>query len=110
MKNLQWQNEAIGAKLIWRLYNERDRKWAKILYNKYLNVDDPLLIFRVINPPKGSKSWNFMIRCHKLICNHLTWDVGKGDEALFWEASWDGQPPLLQRNISLNFKNKLIDL
>ena len=42
IKNLQWQNEALGAKLIWHLFKEREHKWAKIMHNKYLNVDDPL--------------------------------------------------------------------
>ena len=56
IKNLQWQNAALGEKLIWRLYQDRDHKWAKIIYNKYLKVEDPLSIFRVINPPRGSES------------------------------------------------------
>ena len=56
IKNLQWQNEALGAKLIWRLYKDRDHKWAKIVYNNYVKEEDPLSIFRVINLPKGSES------------------------------------------------------
>ena len=56
IKKLQWKNEALGPKLIWCLYNERNCKWAKILYNKYLNVDNLLSIFRVISPPKGLES------------------------------------------------------
>ena len=56
IKNVGWQNEALGAKLTCRLYNESDHKWAKILFNKYLNAGDPSSIFRMINPPKGSKS------------------------------------------------------
>ena len=94
IKNLQWKNEALGAKLIWHLFKERKHKWAKIIYNKYLNVDDPLSIFRMKNPPRGSKSWKFMIKCHHLVCKYLTWDVGKGDEAFFCEDSWDGCHPL----------------
>ena len=58
------------------MYNERDKKWAKILYNKYLNAEDPISIFRIINPPMSSKSWNFMLKCCDLIENFLTWDVG----------------------------------
>ena len=41
IKNLSWQNEALGAKQTWCLFEERDNKWAKIMYKKYLNVDDP---------------------------------------------------------------------
>lgn len=41
IKNLCWQNEALGAKLAWRLFIEREQKWAKVLYNKYLNAANP---------------------------------------------------------------------
>ena len=34
IKKLNWQNEALGAKLTWRLFKEQDQKWAKIMYNK----------------------------------------------------------------------------
>lgn len=108
IKNLEWQNEALGAKLIWRLYNERDHKWAQILYNKYLNAEDPFSIFRMINPPRGSESWNFMLNCRDLIGNYLTWDVGKGDKALFWEDSWDGYPPLISKPHPNHLKEVLI--
>ena len=43
-------------KLIWHLYSKRDQKWAKILYNKYLNVKDPTSIFRSKSLPKGFES------------------------------------------------------
>ena len=94
IKNLEWQNEALGAKQVWRLYHESDRKWAKILYNKYLNPLDKSSLFRIKNPPKGSAGWNFMVKSRNLITKYLTWDLGKGEEALFWEDSWNGLPPL----------------
>lgn len=101
------QNEALGAKLIWRLYNERDQKWAKILFNKYLNVEDPTSLFRSRSLPKGSENWNFMTSCRNLIGNYLTWDVGKGESALFWEDSWDGYPPLGREPTLGNLKTKM---
>ena len=52
IKNLEWQNKALGAKQVWRLYQERDRKWAKIIYNKYLNPSDKTSLFRINSPPK----------------------------------------------------------
>ena len=83
IKNLQWKSEALGEKLIWQLYHEYNHKWVKILYNKYLIVEDLLSIFRISSPPKGSECWNFMIKCHHLINKFLTWDVGFGEDALF---------------------------
>ena len=55
VKNLQWKNEALGAKLIWRLFQEYNHKWAKIIYNKYLIAKDPLSIFHIKSLPKGSE-------------------------------------------------------
>lgn len=110
IKNLHWQNEALGAKFICRLFKEREHQWAKILYNKYLNVANPLSIFRMKNLPRGSESWNFMIKCRRLVCKYLTWDVSKGNEALFWEDSWDGHPPINPRFIPKNLKDNLVNL
>ena len=110
VKNLQWQNEALGAKLIWRLFQESNRKWAKILYNKYLIAEDPLSIFRIHNPPKGSECWNFMIKCRPLISKFLTWDMGAGEEALFWDDSWEGKPPLNSFMTNSYLKSRLTEL
>lgn len=43
IKNPSWKNEALGGKLVWRMYNEKDSKWAKILHHKYLNCTAPYL-------------------------------------------------------------------
>ena len=56
IKNLLWRNEVLGAKLIWHLYSEREKKWAKIIYNKYLIVEDPSSILRMKTLLKGSES------------------------------------------------------
>ena len=52
IKNLQWKNEALGAKLIWCLYKEREHKWSK----KYISVADPPLISTMKTLPRGSNS------------------------------------------------------
>ena len=110
IKNLAWQNAALGAKLVWRLYNERDQKWAKIMYNKYLDIQDPTSIFRMKSLPRGSESWNFMSKCRHLVSKFLTWDVGNGKKALFWDDSWDGRPPIANGPIPAGLKHKLCSL
>ena len=110
IKNLEWQNKALGAKQVWRLYQERDRKWAKIIYNKYLNPSDKTSLFRINSPPKGSTGWNFMLNNHSLVSKYLTWDLGNGEEALFWEDSWNGNPPLINSNFSPETITKLKSL
>ena len=66
IKNLQWKNEALGAKLIWCLYTKIEHKWAKIMYNKYLKEEDLNLIFKMKTLARGSESWNFIVNCHHL--------------------------------------------
>ena len=107
LRKPQWQNEALGAKLVWRLYQEHEHKWAKILYHKYLDPTKPESLFRMRNLPKGSECWNFIIKCRGIISKYLTWDVAAGDKALFWEDSWDGLPPL---NLSPDLESLMIRL
>ena len=56
--------------------------------------------------PKGFDSWNFIAKSRPLITKYLSWDVGNGQEALVWEDSWDGYPPI----DSLGFPEKCKDL
>lgn len=55
-KNMLWHNQALGVKLAWRLCTERNKKWAKILYNKYLNPENPTSLFRMRKLPMSSES------------------------------------------------------
>ena len=84
--------------MICNLYLEREKKWAKILYNKYLITEDPSSLFRMKILPKGSDSWNVMVKCHHIEINFLTLDVGTSEDVLFWEESWDGHP-LIDNNL-----------
>lgn len=77
IKNVTWNNEVLGAKLVWRMFHEH-----KILYQKYLRSSGPLFMFWTINPPKGSKTWNFMMACWPLICKKLN--------MRYWIRRWGG--------------------
>ena len=65
--------------------------------------------FRINSLPKGSECWNFMVKCRTLINKFLTWDVGSGEEALFWEDSWEGKPPLSSQMVPLTLKSRLTE-
>ena len=51
-----------------------------------------------------------MLKFRSLINKYLTWNVGSGDEALFWEDSWEGKPPLSTFKIPPTLKDKLTEL
>ena len=49
-----------------------------------------------------------MLNCRDLIGKFLTWEVGIGDKALFWEDSWDGHPPIVSKAYPKHLKEVLI--
>ncbi|GLJ14706.1 hypothetical protein SUGI_0238400 [Cryptomeria japonica] len=106
-KNMDWQGKALGAKLVWTLYQNPKKKWARILQHKYLSNGDPSCIFRTPCPPQGSRIWNFMMNCKQLILDRLTWDVANGNKARFWGDSWGGYVALDKMNLSPIIKEVL---
>ena len=83
-------NKALGAKLIWEMYENPDQLWVKILQEKYLDSRDPLRILTIRNPTKCSAIWNFMLECRGIITKHISWNIGNGEKASFWHDSWNG--------------------
>ncbi|XP_059072399.1 uncharacterized protein LOC131873582 [Cryptomeria japonica] len=97
LRNWSLLNEAMGAKLIWQMYEKPDKKGVQILKHKYLDSNDRERIFTVRDPPRGSAIWNFLLSCRKVITDHITWQLGNGEKAIFWTDSWDGRPSLSLR-------------
>ncbi|XP_059068327.1 uncharacterized protein LOC131858877 [Cryptomeria japonica] len=60
IRNLENQNLALGAKLVWKLYDNPASLWARIMFAKYLSNGDRESVFRAESLPKGSAIWNFM--------------------------------------------------
>lgn len=63
IKNLLWQNQALVAKLVWRILTDLESKWAKILLQKYVCDANPKNIIRSTSLPKGSRICNFISDC-----------------------------------------------
>ena len=45
-----------------------------------------------------------MLNYRLLIAKNLTWDIGLGRDALFWEDEWDGLPSPDSANLPINIK------
>ncbi|XP_059077196.1 uncharacterized protein LOC131876295 [Cryptomeria japonica] len=86
---------ALAAKLYWRWCNNQDQDWAKILAHKYLPGVDCLDVPRLHLLGKGSCIWDTLKKGAQLIKEGLFWICNRGSEALFWQDSWDGHPPIL---------------
>lgn len=88
--DLTKQNEAFGGKLIWQMYNKPQSTWYKIMQQKYLDNNDPSRILSILDPPKGSVVWDFMIASRDIVVNYVSWEVNDGTRVNFWRDSWNG--------------------
>ncbi|XP_059066346.1 uncharacterized protein LOC131045374 [Cryptomeria japonica] len=59
IRSLENQNLALGAKLVWKSYDNPASLWARIMFAKYLSNGARESIFRAESLPKGSAIWNF---------------------------------------------------
>ncbi|XP_059078037.1 uncharacterized protein LOC131876615 [Cryptomeria japonica] len=94
IRDLVIQNEALGTKLIWKLYANPQSKWAFIMLAKYLRGAPSERIFTATSLPKGSAFWKFLISCREVILPHLSWVVHNGKKAHFGDEVWNGHPAL----------------
>ncbi|XP_057837282.2 uncharacterized protein LOC131047412 [Cryptomeria japonica] len=94
LRRLEIQNLALGAKLIWKIYHSPEKLWCTIMRKKYLDNEDPTKILMAIGAKGGSALWRFIKECRHIITDHLSWKIGDGKRARFWDDSWDGHESL----------------
>ena len=49
----------------------------------------------MLDPPKGSVIWDFMLSSKDIVHKYISWELNCGDKINFWRDSWNGQPPLI---------------
>lgn len=103
-------NIALGAKMVWQMANEGDQLWIKILKAKYLDSNDNIRILTIQNPIRGSSIWNFILSCRHVITDHVSWVIGDGKRAKFWEDSWNGYKSIEEEGVDKELRQKLCDL
>lgn len=86
---------ALAPKLFWRWCSNQHLDWARILTHKYLPGVDSSDVPQMVLAGKGSCVWNTLKRGAQLIKEGLFWICNSGADALFWQDSWDGHPPLI---------------
>lgn len=89
LRNWKLLNEAMGAKVIWKIYSQPNQKWVLILKHKYLDQMSRKRIFTINTLPKGSAIWNFIASYRHVITEHITLEIGNGTMAKFWTDSWE---------------------
>ncbi|GLJ39562.1 hypothetical protein SUGI_0808320 [Cryptomeria japonica] len=81
-------NMALGAKLVWRIYEEKEKLWSKVLQANYLQNNVEFLFDKEIALPPGSSIWLFLCHCRKMILPDLRWHLGDGSRIRFWKDKW----------------------
>ena len=92
LPNITNRNRAFGAKLVWKMYEKLSTKWCHLLQEKYLDNLEPSRVLTMLDPPKGSVIWDFMMASQEAITSFISWQVNNGDSVNFWFDSWNGSP------------------
>lgn len=78
-------NIALLANQFWRLINNPNALWAKVLKGLYFPNSSPL------EAPRGSTPswiWCSLLEGKDLLHKGIRWNVGNGDSIKFWEDEW----------------------
>ncbi|BFG35445.1 hypothetical protein CerSpe_217190 [Prunus speciosa] len=98
-------NQAMLAKIGWRLHSKDKGLWAKFFETKYMQgstILDPSL-----RSNQGcSSTWRSILHGSTLLSQGLAWRIGKWDSTHFWTDKWVTDQPLAQQEEVL----QLIDL
>ncbi|CAL9010471.1 unnamed protein product [Prunus brigantina] len=89
-------NQALLAKIGWRLHTKDNGLWAKIYEAKYLkgaSIFDKSLGARQV----CSTTWRSIIHGIQLLMQGMCWRIGQGDSVKFWEDNWVTDAPLMQQ-------------
>ncbi|OMO98116.1 hypothetical protein COLO4_14116 [Corchorus olitorius] len=78
-------NMALLAKLGWRLIEENDKLWARVIHGKYLKSQDLLSA----TPSKTmSHGWRSILAGREVLVKGLKWRLGTGNTVSFWKDKW----------------------
>ncbi|CAL8995128.1 unnamed protein product [Prunus brigantina] len=94
-------NQALLAKIGWRIHNNDQGLWVKMFNDKYLKGQS------ILNPSlpcrkDGSSTWKGIMYGAQLLRQGMSWRLGRGDNALFWKDHWLHEGPLLHQGGVLN--------
>lgn len=92
IRKARHMNQALLAKVSWRITDGEKSLWADMMRNKYLKG-------RVLLDTKtkaiDSSTWKGICHDMKVVKKGIRWVVGNGQKALFWRDNWNGEGSLL---------------
>jgi hypothetical protein len=70
--------------------------WAQIWKQKYAPTTSADKLIHHNDQIQGSNIWNTAWKNRELVQKHAFWEIQNGENALFWQDSWQQQKPLDQ--------------
>ncbi|KAF7840571.1 putative ribonuclease H protein At1g65750 family [Senna tora] len=99
IRPLRKMNSAMLMKLGWRLIDDKDSLWARVIRAKYHCGND--LIPIVKNKMDGSCVWKSICGVWNEMEQGLRWNIGDGSKVNFWRDRWiPNCPPLMDLECS----------
>lgn len=92
-KDITAFNEALLAKLSWRIINGPQGLLARVLKGKYFHSADFL---KVKCPGSASHGWRSILDGRDLLKKRLGWVIGNGNSVKAWSEPWMSSTKLLQ--------------
>ncbi|CAG7896289.1 unnamed protein product, partial [Brassica rapa] len=84
-RDIQCFNDALLAKLSWRILESPSCLLARVLKGKYFHDQE----FLQVTPPAScSHGWRGILIGRDLLKQHLGWAIGNGDKVLAWQDDW----------------------
>lgn len=113
VRDIQSFNDALLAKISWRILSKPSCLLARVLEGKYFHNEDFL---QAKAPSACSHGWRGILIGRDLLKEHLSWAIGNGSSVLIWQDPWlstsqkispMGPAPLLSANstVSTLFKD-----
>ncbi|XP_048623688.1 uncharacterized mitochondrial protein AtMg00310-like [Brassica napus] len=84
-RDIQCFNDALLAKLSWRIMNSPECLLARIMKGKYFPYQD---LLQATAPNSCSHGWRGILIGRNLLRDHLGWAIGDGESASVWKDLW----------------------
>lgn len=84
-RDIQCFNDALLAKLSWRILESPNCLLARVLKGKYYHDQDFL---QATAPSSCSHGWRGIIIGRNLLAKQLGWAIGNGEKVLAWDDDW----------------------
>ena len=106
---------ALLAKLNWRLNQEKESTWAKVILRKYWSVNR--MRARDLDKLPCSPNWRAIKAGFQTFADSICWGVGNGERINIWSNSWIRgsslreliEGPLTQREVDMKLSKLLLD-